>query len=59
MKKSGWSKGSLIRQLEKIRLVISENDKRLMNPLTKLQRHILEPFGLGEAEVKKYIETNI
>ncbi|MDR2353036.1 MAG: hypothetical protein LBF22_07705 [Deltaproteobacteria bacterium] len=59
MKKNGWNEECLIGQLEKIRLVISEDDKRLMNPLSKSQRHILEPFGLGETEVKKYIDKKI
>jgi transposase len=56
MKKKGWSKKSIIREMEKIRLVVTSNRARLMNPLTKSQRKILEVFGLGEKNVKDYID---
>jgi hypothetical protein len=55
MKKQGLSKNSVIREMEKIRVVIGTGGKRLMNPVTKLQRKILEPFGLGEEDVKSYL----
>jgi hypothetical protein len=41
--------------MEKIQVVMATNGKRLMNPLTKLQRIILETFGLGAEDVKAYI----
>jgi transposase len=55
MKKQGLSKNSVIREMEKIRVVIGAGGKRLMNPFTKLQRKILEPFGLGEEDVKTFL----
>jgi transposase len=55
MKKRAWSKRSVIREMEKIRVVKANNGKRLMNPLTKTQRSILDVFGLGEEDVKTYI----
>jgi transposase len=58
MEKKGWNKDCLIRQLEKIRVVVFENGKRLVTPLTESQLDILEAFGLGEDDVKKYISRN-
>ncbi|MDR1658650.1 MAG: transposase [Deltaproteobacteria bacterium] len=49
------SKNSIIREMEKIRLVIGSDGKKVMNPLTQLQCKILEPFGLGEEDVKAYL----
>jgi hypothetical protein len=41
--------------MEKIRLVTTGEGMRLMNPLTKTQRQILEAFGVEEKEIKEYI----
>ncbi|MDR1678104.1 MAG: transposase, partial [Deltaproteobacteria bacterium] len=55
MKKKDMNQNSVIREMEKIRVVIGNDGKRIMNPLTKLQQKILEPFGLGEEDVKAYL----
>jgi transposase len=55
MKKRGWSKDSVFREMEKIRIVELSNGKRLMNQVTKSQRQILEAFGIGEDELRAYI----
>jgi transposase len=47
----------VIRELTKIRTVSSLKSPRLLNPLTKLQREILEAFGAGVEDVKKYVEA--
>jgi transposase len=61
MKERSWSKGSVITELEKIRVVIAAGGKRLMNPVTKTQRLIFEALGLGVNDLNSYItntETN-
>jgi transposase len=55
MRKRSWSKDTVIRELEKIRVVTAVNGKRLMNPLTKTQRTIISTFGLGDEDLKAYI----
>ena len=58
MKNKSMSKDSVITELEKIKAIFVSADRRLMNPITKTQRSILETFGLGEKEVKSYIMDN-
>jgi transposase len=58
MKDRAMSKDSVIAELEKIKAIFVSADRRLMNPITKTQRSILEAFGLGEKEVKSYIMDN-
>jgi len=58
MRDNSMSKDSVIAELEKIKAVIVSADRRLMNPITKTQRSILETFGLGENEVKSYITSS-
>lgn len=55
MKDKSMSKDSVIAELEKVKAISASADKRLMNPLTKTQRSILEAFELGEDDVKAYI----
>jgi hypothetical protein len=43
--------------MEKVKVVFSAGGKRLMNPITKTQRLILEAFGLGEEDIKLYIAS--
>jgi transposase len=59
MKKKGWSKDSVIRELEKIRIVTLTSGKTLMNPLTKAQRNIFHAFGIGDEKLKEYIAKDI
>jgi hypothetical protein len=58
-KKKGRSADLPVKRLEKMRAVISENGAIFMTPFSQPLRAILEPFGLGRAEAKKYIEKNI
>ena len=41
--------------MEKIKVVTVTGGKRLMNPVTKTQRMILEMFGIDEERLKKYV----
>jgi transposase len=55
MREKSWSKDSVIKELEKIRVVTASGGRRLMNPITKTQRLIFEAFGLNEEALKTYI----
>lgn len=55
MKDKSMSKDSVIAELEKIKVIFVSAEKRLMNPITKTQRSILDAFRLGEDEVVSYI----
>jgi transposase len=55
LRDKSWSKHHLIQELEKITVLVSENGKRLMNPLTKTQRTIIEQFGLSETDLRAYV----
>ena len=57
MDKKSLSKKDIILELEKIRVVALDDGRRLLNPLTKLQREILIPFGLDEAFIRDAIES--
>ncbi|MDR0676828.1 MAG: transposase, partial [Elusimicrobiota bacterium] len=58
LRDKSWSKGSLIQELEKISLIMNDKGQRLMNPLTKTQRTILEAFGLNEHDLKAYVGSS-
>jgi transposase len=49
------SKTSAILELEKIKVILTHDDRRLMNPLTKTQRFLLETLGLCEDALKAYV----
>jgi transposase len=49
------SKRSVISEFEKIKSVTTQTGTRMMNPLTKKQRAVLEAFGLCEKDIKQYI----
>jgi len=51
------SKRGLVWELEKIKVYITPNGRRLLNPLTKKQRELLETFKISEADVKAYISN--
>jgi transposase len=55
MDKKCWSKIHLIREMEKIRIAATSNGKRLMSPLTKTQRTIIETLGLSETDLRAYV----
>jgi transposase len=55
MRERSMSKDDLISEMEKIKVVITESGKRLMNPITKTQRTILEACGLTEDDLKAYV----
>jgi transposase len=49
------SKKKLITEMEKIKIIKLSASRRLMNPLTKSQRVILDLFGYNEESIKSYI----
>ena len=55
MKKKGMSKDALISEMEKIKIITLNDGERLMNPVTKTQRTILEACGLSEDNLKSSI----
>ena len=57
MKEKAMSKDSVILELEKIKTVAVSESKRLLNPLTRTQKLILEPIGLEEDDVKTYVSV--
>ncbi|MDR2492777.1 MAG: transposase [Coriobacteriales bacterium] len=57
MKDMAMSKDSVIAEMDKIKAVYASGGRRLMNPVTKTQRLILEAFGLGEGDVKSYVAS--
>ncbi|MCL1876392.1 MAG: transposase [Synergistaceae bacterium] len=56
-KEKSMSKAALISELEKIKVVFMNNGRRLMNPITKTQRTILEYCGLSENDLKSYVNN--
>jgi transposase len=57
MKEHAMSKDSVLYELEKIKVVAVTDGKRLMNPLTKTQRVILQHFDLDEKHLNSYISA--
>jgi transposase len=55
MKEKSMSKDAVIYELEKIKIVFMNDGRRLMNPVTKTQRTILELCGFSENDIKSYI----
>jgi len=55
MKERSMSKGALIAEMEKIRVVFTMGGSRLMNPITKTQRTIIEGLGFTEGDLKSYV----
>ena len=55
MREKSWSKDVIIAELEKIKVVSTSDGKRLMNPITKTQRLIFEPFALSEDDLRAYV----
>jgi len=55
MKQKSMSKDSVISELEKIKVITTSTSKRLMNPITKTQRLILESIDLTENDLKSYV----
>ena len=58
MKKKSMSKDALVSELEKIKVVVMSDGKRLMNPITKTQRTIFETFDLSQDDLINYINSN-
>jgi hypothetical protein len=57
LRKKSMSKAGLIREMEKICVATKNGDRRLMNPLTRTQRKLMEEIGVGEAELNDYINA--
>jgi hypothetical protein len=56
-KQRALSKRGLISELEKIRVFLTPDGRRLMNPLTKTQRNLLEVFKASPADLNAYISN--
>ena len=54
-KQQNLCKRGMVSELEKIRVLITPNGRRLMNPITKKQRELFEAFGVEETDLKTYI----
>ena len=57
MEKRNLTKKRIVSELEKARVVTTASGKRLMNPLTRLQKDILAPFGVTEEDFKEFVAT--
>jgi len=55
MREKSMSKDALIKELDRVKVIYTSNNKRLMNPLTKTQRSILASFGISEDDLKAYV----
>jgi transposase len=55
MREKSWSKDSVIAELEKIKVVYASDNRRLMNPITKTQRLIIESFALTVDDLRAYV----
>lgn len=55
MAKKNLTKKRVVAELEKVKVVTTASGKRLMNPLTRLQKDILEPFGITEGDFKEFV----
>jgi len=58
MRERSMSKDALIAEVEKIRVVFTIGGSRLMNPITKTQRTIIEGLGFTEEDLKSYISCS-
>jgi len=56
-KRRTLSKRALISELEKVRVFVTPAGRRLMNPLTKTQRELLEAFKASDTDLKAYISN--
>ena len=57
MGKKNLTKKRVLAELEKAKVVTTASGKRLMNPLTRLQKDILAPFGVTEDDFKEFVAT--
>ena len=55
MSKKNLTQQRVVAELEKAKVVTTASGKRLMNPLTRLQKDILAPFGLTEDDFKEFV----
>jgi len=55
MEKRNLTKKRIVAELEKAKVVTTVDGKRLMNPLTRLQKDILAPFGITEDDFKEFV----
>ena len=55
MKSRRMSKASLIKEMDKMMAASGANGWRLINPLTKAQKAILEKLGLTESDLGAYL----
>ena len=59
MKKMSCGKAGLLRQMEKISVGMSAKGWRLLNPVAKKQRTIMEAMGLHEDDLRARIDGKL
>lgn len=55
MERKNLTKKKIISELDKAKVVTTTLGKRLMNPLTRLQKDILAPFNITENDFKEFV----
>jgi transposase len=55
MDEKSLSKAGLLREMEKIYVGVNDQGRRLLNPVTKMQRTIMNELGLTEDDLRAYI----
>jgi hypothetical protein len=55
MRERSWGKAALLRQMVKISVGVDDKGWRLLNPLTKKQRAIMDHIGLCAEDLSKYL----
>jgi hypothetical protein len=51
------SKDKLSSVLDKVKHILRDTDRRLVNPVTKQQREIFTSFGISETELESYLSS--
>lgn len=51
------SKDAILSEMDKIKVVTVKDGRRLMNPITKTQRLILEAFNMDQDKLKSYVSA--
>jgi transposase len=58
MNGKSMSKAGLLREMEKLYVGVNDRGRRLLNPVTKMQRTIMNELGLTEDDLMAYITTD-
>jgi len=58
-KQRALSKRGLISELDKVRVFVTPDGRRLMNPLTKTQRELFDVFKISDDDLKAYLASGV